>query len=281
MNPETLIPKISATALRRPSDPILPSPLKSNSRTQRPSARRPAMRRDVRGHQLGLPGRVLRRRWTRLPSLVGTLAQSPSAQTSSWPLTRKVPSTASRPFFVLGKRQSCRSAGAARRGWSRPTSWSGCDRAAGPASTADSPVAACRRQLSNSSTPRLRRIFWAKSAELGLHLGQDAVLRVHQHHADLPGVDAPIELARRARTKSFSSATTSTPEKPPPATTNVRSCRRSSGSSLSTSASSSARMTRLRSSSASARFLNGNACSGRPGKPRKSVTVPGARTRWS
>ena len=71
---------------------------------------------------------------------------------------------------------------------------------------------------------------------------------------------------------------TSVPENPPPATTNVSIVRRRSGS-RTTEDCSSTLITWLRMRTASASVLNGSACSGSPGTPRKSVTFPSATTR--
>src|SRR2546421_31778 len=96
-NPDTLMPKISATALRRPSDPILPSPWKSKVAKLVPS--RVAM-------MLSATVRAWRRAcWAvggqNSPLGVGTSAQSPRAHSPGRPSTRSWPSTLIRPR-VLG-----------------------------------------------------------------------------------------------------------------------------------------------------------------------------------
>lgn len=79
---------------------------------------------------------------------------------------------------------------------------------------------------------------------------------------------------------SINEAHTSTPVMPPPATTKVNSCRRTSGSSA-WSASSHISTTWARSRTASIRVLNGKALASAPGMLNQLVEAPAAITSWS
>ncbi len=147
------------------------------------------------------------------------------------------------------------------------------------ASTAASVVAPLRCALSRISTPRFMRRPCAYSASDFGSSGRMSLWACRR----MTRISPPLMFrkARAAdRTKSFSSATASTPENPPPATTKVSSPRRAAGSG-SMSASSSVWMMRFLSASASPKSLNGSACSASPRWPAKLVTVPSAMMRWS
>src|SRR5438874_1768773 len=182
--PEICRPKMSATAEWRPSAPILPRPLKSKARRLPPrtlATRFEASNCAWRVACWAVGGAVV-------PEMVGTCAQSPSAQTPSTPWTWSSGVTRMRPPLFLG---------------SASPSISGCGKEGTvdtsvrvgilvpSPSTASTPVAAESRVLRRSSTPRSRRML-GETPQLPGYLGEDPVLRVHQRDADFLRVDLRV-----------------------------------------------------------------------------------------
>ena len=83
-------------------------------------------------------------------------------------------------------------------------------------------MAPTRRVFKRISTPRFIRMLLGEAGQALGQLGQDEVAGVQEDDLDLVRDRCCRKLRATARTKSFSSATASTPEKPPPATTKVR-----------------------------------------------------------
>ena len=162
--PDTGIPASSATALREPSDPILPSPRKEKVRRAPPSIAQSRLCASTSAWRVAccaVGG-------ANPPSGAGTSAQSPIAHTPSWPSTASSGVTWTRPRDFATRSSSMRGCGdegtvemSVRVGIRVPS-----------ARRASVPVAASSRVPSTISTPRSRRIRSAKRPSFSVSSGR-------------------------------------------------------------------------------------------------------------